>query len=333
MVTYERKDGFLPGILLLGLALSMVLCLSFGSVADAAEFPNKSIQIIVPYQPGGPVDTTSRILSKRLSEVLGQQIVVVNKPGAGTAIGIQSVLTAPADGYTILSGDISTITLPFLTKGVGFSIEDFNPINLATSAPLSMIVKSDARWKAFEEILGEAKKNPDKITVSNGGPGSFARFATELFQMETGTKVTQVPMSGGAPAMTAVLGGQVDASFIGFQVIKSHLQSGMLRGLVVLNPKRLEEFPDIPSISEKGYPNLTATLWVCFFVPKKVPQAIAKRLGEAFNEVLKEKEILGLCNQAGLLVENFGLGESAKFIEAEQRKWTEVAKVANIFPK
>jgi tripartite-type tricarboxylate transporter receptor subunit TctC len=316
-----------------GFGLFIILGLLFSSVALGAEFPSKSIQIIVPYQPGGPTDTTSRILSKRLSDLLGQQVIVVNKAGGGTAIGVQSALTAAADGYTILSAELSIIMLPLLTKGVGFSVKDFIPINLATSAPLSMIVKKEAPWKSFEDVVAEAKKNPDKITFSTAGPGSIARFAGELFQMDTGTRITHVPMSGAAPAVTAVLGSQVNMSFMGFQVIKSHLEAGTLRALAVLYRKRLKEFPDLPTTAEKGYPNLTATVWTGYFLHKKTPQPIVKKLGEVFNEVLKEKEILGLCDQAGLLVENMRLEEAAKFVEAEEKKWGEVAKVANIVPK
>jgi len=298
-----------------------------------ADFPNKSIQIIVPYQPGGPTDTTSRILSKKLSEHLGQQVIVVNKPGAGTAIGVQSVLNAPADGHTILCSELSLIMLPLLTKGVSFGVRDFVPINMATSAPLTMIVRKESPWNSFEEVVAEAKKNPDKITFSTAGPGSIARFAGELFQMDTGTKITHVPMNGAAPAVTAVLGGQVSMSFMGFQVIKSHLEAGTLRGLAVLYGKRMKEFPDIPAIAEKGYPNLTATVWSGYFVPKNTPPPIVKKLGEVFNEVLKEKEILGLFDPTGLLVENMGLEEAGKFIDGELKKWERVAKVANITPR
>jgi tripartite-type tricarboxylate transporter receptor subunit TctC len=312
----------------------LILSCSFiWSIAFGSDFPNKSIQIIVPYQPGGPADITSRIISKRLSDRLGQQVVVINKAGGGTAIGVQTALTAPADGYTVLITELSIIMLPLLTKGVGFTVEDFVPINLATSAPLSMIVKKEAPWKSFEDLVADAKKNPDKITFSTAGPGSVARFAGELFQMDTGTKITHVPMSGAAPAVTAVLGGQVNLSFMGSQVIKNHIEAGTLRGLAVLYRKRLKDFPDIPAIVEKGYPNLTATVWTGYFLPKKTPQPIVKKLGDVFNEVLKEKEIVGLFDQAGLLVENMVAEEAARFVYAEKKKWEEVAKVAEVVPK
>jgi len=335
MKTYERmRNGFFPKRWLRGLVLLMILCLSFWAVADGAEFPSKSIQITVPYAPGGPVDTTARILSKRLSDLLGQQIVVVNKPGGGTAIGIQSVLEAPADGYTILIGDISTVTLPLLTKGITFSLEDFIPINVATSAPLSLVVKSNARWNSFEELIAEIKKNPDKITYSNVGPGGFNRFACESLQMETGTKVTQVPYSAGAAAaVSAVLGGHVDMTILGRQVIIGHLKAGTLKELVVLSRTRQKDSPNIPSISEKGYPNLITTLWVAFFVSKNVAQSTVKKLGEVFSKVLDEKEIQESLNKVGLDIENLGPGEAKKFLELELKRWAKVAKAANILPQ
>lgn len=330
----ERGGGLLKkgGIGVLFLML-IPLCLGIWSTARGAEFPSKPIQIIVPYNPGGPSDITPRIISKRLSEMLGQQVVVVNKAGGGTAIGSQTVLTAPSDGYTILAGELSLIMLPLLTKGVGFTIQDFTPINLSTSAPLCMIVKKDAPWKSFEEVVAEAKKQPEKLTYSTAGPGSIARFAGELFQMNTGTKITQIPMNGAPPAVTAVLGGQVNLSFMGAQVIKPHIQAGSLRGLAVLYPKRIEEYPDMPSIAEKGYPKLTAMVWTVFLVPNKTPPAVVKKLGAVFNEVYKEKEIRELNAKVGFHVENLDPEEAKKFVDAEQKKWSEVAKVANIVPK
>ena len=331
----KERGGLLlkkSGIVVLFLML-IPICLGIWSTARGAEFPSKPIQIIVPYNPGGPSDTTPRIISKRLSEMLGQQVVVVNKAGGGTAIGSQAVLTAPADGYTILAGELSLIMLPLLTKGVGFTIQDFTPINLSTSAPLCMIVKKDAPWKSFEEVVAEAKKQPDKLTYSTAGPGSIARFAGELFQMNTGTKITQIPMNGAPPAVAAVLGGQVDLSFMGAQVIKPHIQADSLRGLAVLYPKRIEEYPDMPSIAEKGYPKLTAMVWTVFLVPKKTPPEIVKKLGAAFNEVYKEKEIRELNTKVGLNVENLDPEAAKQFVDAEQKKWSEVAKAANIVPK
>jgi tripartite-type tricarboxylate transporter receptor subunit TctC len=333
-----QKKGWVEGFLKpagIGVLFLMLIpwCLGIWSTACGAEFPSKSIQIIVPYNPGGPSDITPRILSKRLSEVFGQQVVVVNKAGGGTAIGSQAVLTAPADGYTILSGELSLIMLPLLNKGVGFTIQDFTPINLSTSAPLCMIVNKDAPWKSIEDVVAEAKKRPDTLTYSTAGPGSIARFAGELFQMNTGTKITQIPMNGAPPAVTAVLGGQVNLSFMGAQVIKPHIEAGSLRGLAVLSHERFEGYPDMPSIAEKGYPKLTATVWTVFLVSKKTPPEIVRKLGAVFQEVYKEKEIRELTARAGLHIENLGPEEAKKFVDAEQKKWSEVAKAANIVPQ
>lgn len=313
--------------------LLVILTLIFSSLAYGADYPTKAIQIICPYQPGGSTDITSRLLNKGLTSLLGQPIVVVCKPGGGTAIGIQSVLAAPPDGYTVLCAEQSIITLPLIAKNVAFSMNDFTPINVATSAPMTIIVKKDAPWRTLEELIAEAKKNPSKLTYSSAGPGSTARFTGELFQMITGTTITQVPMSGAAPAITAVLGGHVDMSFMGSQVIKNHVEAGSLRVLAVLYRKHLKDFPDIPTAAEKGYPRLMNTLWIAYFVQGKTPKAIAKRLGEVFQQVLKEKEVIELVDNSGLLVENFGQEEATRFLTEEQQKWLEVAKKANIVPK
>jgi tripartite-type tricarboxylate transporter receptor subunit TctC len=315
------------------IGLFIIFNLLFLSVSFGADFPTKTVELVMPNPPGGPADTTARILSKRLSVLLGQSVVVVNKAGGGQAIGIQSVLTAPADGHTILISEISLVVLPLLTKGIPFTIKDFTPINLATSAPLCLIVKKDALWKSFEEVVAEAKKNPEKLNFSSGGPGSTARLAGELFQISTNTKLTHVPMNGASVALTAVLGGQVDLSFLGFQLIKSHLEAGSLRALAALYDKRLKDYPDLPTTVEKGYPKLTVPVWIGFFVPAKTPAAVVQKLGAVFNQVLKEREVADQIEKTGLLIENLNPEEAAKFIAAEERKWSEVAKTANILPK
>jgi tripartite-type tricarboxylate transporter receptor subunit TctC len=264
---------------------------------------------------------------------LGQPVIVVNKTGGGQAIGIQSVLSAPADGHTVLFSEISIVVLPLLTKGVTFTVKDFTPVNLSTSAPLCLIAKKEAPWKSLEDVVAEAKKNPGKLNFSSGGPGSTARLAGELFQITTGSKITHIPMNGAAVALTAVLGGQVDISFLGFQLIKSHVEAGSLKVLAVLYDKRIKDYPDLPTTVERGYPKLVVPVWIGSFVSAKTPQTVVKKLGSVFYEVLKDREVAEQIEKTGLIVENMPPEEAAKFVEGEQNKWTEVARTANIIPK
>lgn len=314
-------------------SLLTMFALAVSPLAYGADYPTKAIQIVCPYQPGGSTDVTSRFLNKGLMSLLGQPVVIVSKPGGGTAIGIVSVLASPPDGYTILCAEQSFLTLPLILKDAKFGLGDFTPVNIASSASMAVIVKKDAPWKTLEDLVAEAKKDPGKLTYSSAGPGSTARFTGELFQVITGTTLTQVPMSGAAPAITAVMGGHVNMSFMGSQVIKSNIEAGSLRILAVLQPKRIKEFPDVPTAAELGYPKLVNTLWIAYFVPAKTPKTLVKKLGDAFHEVLKEKEVIEMVSNSGLMVENLNQEEATKFLTKEQKKWLEVAKKRDIVPK
>ena len=327
----RKRIAILPTVLLV--VLLSFLIMPFAVNAAESKFPTKPIQVVVPYQPGGPTDITSRILTKKVTALLGQPVVVVNKPGGATAIGTQSVLAAPADGYTVLAAELSLITLPLITKNVGFTLQDFIAFNLATSAPLTLIVKKDAPWRNLDELVADAKKNPGKISYSTAGPGSISRFTGELFQKATGAQITQVPMNGAAPAVTAVLGGHVSMSFMGLQVIQSHLQAGTLRGLAVMYDKRHKDFPNIPTVAEQGYKGMHSAVYVPFLVSAKTPADVVKRLSDVFHAAMQDKEVIEMCEQAGFVVENLAHEQAQKYVTEDQKRWAEVAKAANIVPK
>jgi tripartite-type tricarboxylate transporter receptor subunit TctC len=318
----------------IGFSLFMIGNLSFSTGVYGAEFPSKAIQIIVPFAPGGPQDIMPRILSKKLSELLGQPIVVVNKPTGAGVIAAQSVLSADPDGHTIFSAEQSAIIIPLITKNIGFTFKDFTPFSVAMKSPMNVIVKKDGPWQTFGQVVAEAKKNPGKLTYSSGGPQAITRFAAELFQIHTGTKITQVPYSGGGgPALTAVLGGHVDMTFVSPGLVKPHYEAGTIRILATMHPKRYKDFPDAPASGEVGYPNLICTIWNAYFVSTKTPQPIIKRLGEVFHEVLKDKEIIAQIDKAGLEPANLDQKEAEKYLAEEEQKWTEAVKAAGLIPK
>lgn len=335
MLKFSKKENqaFILRIFPLPIALIMTVGLFFLPVAYGAEYPSRTIQIIVPVTPGGPTDTTARIMSKRLHELLGQRIVVVNKTGGGQAIGIQAVLAEPPDGHTILDATNSIVVLPQISKGLDFTLKDFTPINLATSAPICMIVKKDSPWTTLEEFVAYAKKNPNKITYSSPGPGSGTRIAAELFQIATGTKLTHIPYSGASVSLTAVLGGQVNMSFTGYQLVEPHVEAGTLRMLAVLQDKRLSKYPAVPTFPEKGYQSVVWPNWVGFFVPAKTPAAITNKLNTIFQNILKEKQIVEQIEKAGLTVDNLPQKEAAKYLAAQEANLKEVVKIANITPQ
>lgn len=323
-------DWYIPSLLVLAV---IVVSFVMATFAQSQDFPNKVVQIVVPYPPGGTSDITARILGKRLEKEWGQPVVVVNKPGGGGALGIQTVATAKPDGYTVLTSPPGIILIPLITPGTSFSLKDFTPLSIAVSIPNVVTVNQNSPFKDFEALVDHARKNPEKLNYSSAGPGTTPHFAGELFKLETKTDITHVPMGGEAPAVTGLLGGHVDLSFVSLGAVQKHLKAGTLRALAVMYPFRVKDFPDLPTTKEKGYPGLLATAWHGYFVPAKTPPGIVNKLALAFKKVMLDSEVRDLIWKAGMLVDNFGPEEAGNFLKAEEAKWARVAKVANIQAK
>ena len=298
--------------------------------SEAAEYPNKTIQIINPFPPGAVTDIVARIVAPKMSTLLGQQVVVVNKAGGGGAVGIQSVKDSAPDGYTILVTPPPILLIPIINKNSNFAMKDFAPLSLATSSPNTTVVKSDAPWKSLEDLLAEAKKNPGQLTYGSAGPGTTPHFIGELVKLKTKVDMTHVPLGSESAAATAVLGGHVNVAFLTLGTTRSHIEGGTMRALAVASNRRLKDFPNVPTTVEKGFPELNLKIWVGFFAPAKTPTAAINRLAAALGESLKDAEIAASIEKAQALVENLGPAESAKFFSEEERKWSEVARVANI---
>jgi len=327
---WEKKRKRVAVKSLTKLCLSLIPSLLFLATAHGAEYPTKTIQIVSNFPPGGITDVTARILHKKLSTLLGQPVVVINKAGGGGTVGAQSVAAAPADGYTVLVSAPTVVISPLTVKGLPFSLKDFTPVNMSVGMPSVVSVKKEAPWKSLDELISDAKKNPGKLTYSTAGPGTLPHLAGELLKMATGMDITHIPMDGTAKAMTAVLGGHVNMTFVGYGGVKSYFEAGSLRALAVMSRSRLEEFPDVPTTVEKGYPKVVSATWAAFFVPAKTSPAIVRKLGEALYETLKDKEIIGLFKVAGYRVDNLGPEESAKFLAEEEEKYSQVIKAAKI---
>jgi tripartite-type tricarboxylate transporter receptor subunit TctC len=307
--------------------------LFFTSASPAAEYPTKTIQIINPFPPGATTDIVARIVVDKLSSLLGQQVVVVNKSGGGGAIGMKAVRDAAADGYTILVAPPPLVQIPLARKDIGFTYRDFAPINLTAKVYFAMVVKKDAPWKTLEEIIAEAKSNPGKLSWGTAGSGTSHHFTLELFKILTGTDIIHVPLGGETPMVTAIMGRHITTAFVTLGTATPQLHAGTLRALALTSPNRLKEFPDVPTTAEKNYPTLNPQAWVIFLVPAKTPQAVVKRLGEAWREALKDREVIAKLEKAGFIIENLNSEETGNFLAAEHKKWSEVARVAKITPQ
>jgi tripartite-type tricarboxylate transporter receptor subunit TctC len=313
----------------LGLALATVFT-GLGLPLGAAEYPGKTIQIINPFPPGAVTDIVARIVAPKMSSLLGQQVVVVNKAGGGGAVGIQAARDAAPDGYTILVTPPPIVLIPIVNKNSTFTVKDFAPLALATSSPNTTVVKSDAPWKSLEELLADARKHPGQLTYGSAGPGTTPHFIGELVKLKTKVDMTHVPLGSESAAATAVLGGHVNVAFLTLGTTRSHIEAGTMRGLAVASNRRLKDFPNIPTTVEKGFAELNLKIWVGFFAPAKTPEPIVKRLAGAIGDALKDAEVVAHIEKAQALVENLGPQETAKFLAEEQRKWSEVAQNARI---
>jgi tripartite-type tricarboxylate transporter receptor subunit TctC len=314
--------------------LATVLLALCGLVAvtnsDAAEYPTKTIQIINPFPPGAVTDIIARILAPKMSSILGQQVIIINKAGGGGAVGIQAAKEAAPDGYTILVTPPPILLIPLVNKNSTFTMKDFAPLVLATSSPNTTVVKADAPWKTLEEFIADAKKNPGSLTYGSAGPGTTPHFIGELVKLKTKIDLTHVPLGSESAAATAVLGGHVNIAFLTLGTTRSHIEAGTMRALAVASNRRLKDFPNVPTTVEKGFPELNLKIWVGFFAPAKTPAPIVKRLAGALVNSLKDPDTGTQIEKAQALVENLGPQEAVKFYAEEEQKWSEVARVAKI---
>lgn len=320
--------------LVLSFCLTPLVILSFLNTSGAVDYPTKPIQIIVAFPPGGGADVFVRMVVNKLSSLLGQPAIVVNKPGGGCVIGTTIAMNAPPDGYTILSAGPPALLAPIVTKGVTFNLtRDFTPINLSVNTPILISVKKDAPWTKLEELIAEAKKNPGKLTCSTSGVGTTLRFALELFKIDTSTDITHVPMEGAGPAVMGVLGGHTNFTTAELGVVHKYLQAGSLRALVVMAKKRHKDFPDVPTTVEKGFPTLITSSWHSFVVPVKTPREIVEKLDKVFKEALSDREVIEMLEKAGWVLDNLGSKEAGEFIAKDQQKKLDVAKAINLIPQ
>lgn len=325
-----RESLYERAVLATALLFFVASSFTAAAISEAAEYPTKTIQIINPFPPGAVTDIVARIVAPKMTALLGQQVIIVNKAGGGGAVGIQAAKDAAPDGYTILVTPPPILLIPLVNKNSGFAMKDFTPLTLATSSPNTTVVKADAPWKTLEEFIAEAAKNPGALTYGSAGPGTTPHFIGELVKLKTKIDLTHVPLGSESAAATAVLGGHVNIAFLTLGTTRSHIEAGTMRALAVASNRRLKDFPAVPTTVEKGFPELNLKIWVGFFAPAKTPPAIVKRLAAALSESLKDAEVAAHIEKAQALIENLGPQEAAKFYAEEERKWSEVTRVAKI---
>jgi tripartite-type tricarboxylate transporter receptor subunit TctC len=312
---------------LLGFAVaSLVVAASTG--ADAQGYPNRPVRWVVPYPPGGATDIMARLIGHRLSEKLGQQFVIENKPGAGNNIGTESVVNAPADGYTVLLVNPANAINASLYAKLNFNfIRDIAPVAGISRVPNVMTVHPDVPAKTVAEFIAYAKANPGKINMASSGNGTSVHLSGEMFKAMTGVEMQHVPYRGSAPAMTDLIAGQVQVIFDNMPSVLQHIRAGKVRALAVTTAARSSELPDVPTVADtvKDY---EASAWFGMGAPKNTPTEIIATLNKAINEILAEPGIKTRLAELGGVPIVATPEEFGKIVQAETDKWEKVVKFA-----
>ena len=302
-------------------------------VAMAQAYPVRAVRIIVPVAPGGALDITARLMAQWLSERLGQSFIIENRPGASTNIGIEAVAHAAPDGYTLLLIPASVTVNATLFEKLNFNfIRDIAPVASISRVPLVMEVNLSVPAKTVPEFIAYAKSNPGKVTMASGGTGSTSHVGGELFKIMTGIDMLHVPYRGGAPALTDLLGGQVQVMFSPLPESIATVKAGKVRALAVTTATRSEALPDVPPVGD-SVPGFEASTWQGIGAPAGTPIEIIDRLNKEINTALADPQIKARLADLGSIPAPMSPAEFKNMIVAETDKWGKVVRTANIKPE
>ncbi|QTL04524.1 tripartite tricarboxylate transporter substrate binding protein [Aquabacter sp. L1I39] len=315
-------------------ALAASFLLAAGSLASTgafaqSDYPNRAIRMVVPFAPGGTTDIFARILAEHMGTILGQQVIVDNKPGAGGNTGAAGVARSEPDGYTILMGTVGTQAInPFLYTKMPYDAEkDFLPVAFAAGVPNVLEVNpKNVKATTVKELIAEAKAAKQPMTMASSGNGTSIHLSGEMFQQMTGVKFVHVPYKGSGPMVNDLVGGQVDLSFDNLPSSIAQIRAGNLRPIAVTSAERSAALPDVPTIAESGVPGFDASSWFAIFAPAGTPKAIVDKLNAAANKSLGEAAVKQRYAEVGAQMNVMTPDQLGAFVKAEQAKWSKVVK-------
>ncbi len=307
--------------------LAAILCCA--SAAAWAQYPERSITMIVPFPPGGVADTVARPIAEAMSRDLKQPVVIENKPGAGGGIGMAQAAKAKPDGYTILMSLSSFTVLPEADKVLGrapmYQLADLKPLARITADPTVFVVRAESPWKTLQEFVADARAHPGKYTFGSSGNYGTMHMPMEMFAAAAGVKLTHVPYTGAGPAIVGLLGGQVDALATGPASIVQHIKGGKVRALAQWGDARLVALPDVPSLKESGI-NVEYAQWSGVFVPAATPEPIMRRLREAAKFAANDERVKQVLLTAGSPILYLDAPEFQRYVDADAAKMADVVK-------
>ena len=295
--------------------------------AAEKEYPNREIEFVVSFPPGGPADTAARIIQPKMSAILGVPVVVVNKTGGGGALGADHAAKAKPNGYTVYASTNSVLTIsPVIVKDIPYRMADFAPIG-SYIADLGVITsRAGAPWKTLEEFVEHAKKNPGKLNYGSAGLGTVSFFTMELFKLSYGLDIAHVPFQGTGPVKNAIMGGHVTLASSGFGSFAPLFRSGDLIPLVTTAAKRVAAFPNVPTMAEKGFPEASLNIWMGLYVPAKTPKAVQDVLVKALTQAAKDPAVVAATEKAGMYMDYRDPAETQKLLESETASVRKVAE-------
>nr|WP_235679923.1 tripartite tricarboxylate transporter substrate binding protein [Cupriavidus necator] len=298
-------------------------------VAQAQSFPNKPIRVVVPYPPGGPTDIVTRVVGQKLSEKLGQPLVVENRPGAGGNIGAEGVAKSAPDGYTLLVATTAhAINMTLFSKPGYDTRKDFAPVSMLTRGPLVLVTAPATPASNVAELIALAKAKPGQVTFASSGNGQSTHLAAELFNSMAGIHMTHVPYKGSAPALTDVMGGQATVMFDTMLSAMPFVRDGKLKALAITGATRSPAAPDTPTIAQAGLPGYEASAWNALLAPAGTPPAILNTLNGALKAVLQDPDVRARFASQGFAAEWTEPAATARIIGQEIDKWARVVKTS-----
>ena len=300
--------------------------------AMAQTFPDRTVRFVVPYPPGGFNDTLARVSAEKLTKVWNQPVVVENKPGGNTTIGNVFVAKSPPDGYTILITPLPFSALPGL-YGANLpydALKDFTPLVWAGSTQNALVVRNELPVNNVKELLEYARKNPGKLNYGSTGSGSSNHLSMELFMQMTGTKMAHIPYKGSAPAVTAMLGSEIDALFDNVPNVLQHIKAGKMKAIGVSGVHRSMLLPEVPTVAESGVPGYEVNVWFGMQLPAGTSKPIVDKLNRDIVQLLKEPDVVQRFRILGVEVVASTPAEFSQLVQKEIVKWTQLIKDANI---
>jgi tripartite-type tricarboxylate transporter receptor subunit TctC len=309
-------------------ALSAAILACAATSAPGQTYPAKPIRLVVGFTPGGGVDINARLFGPKITEYLGQQVIVENRPGAGTNIANEHVAKSPPDGYTLLINTAALAINLSLYRKVNYAAADFAPVSVVSMSPNILVVHSSVPVKTVKELVALARSRPGQLNFSSAGAGTTQHLSGELFNLRAGVKTVHVPYKGSAPSLTAVISGEVDLTYANIPAISAHVKSGRLRPIANLGTKRSDQLPQVPTMAEAGVKGVEVVVWYGVFAPAATPRDVVAKLADTLGRAARSPDIRQKLLDLGAEPVGNTPDEFSKLFREEIARWAEVVKVS-----